>query len=102
VTTGPSETHRQKLALRARRLVITPCVGPGSTTEWTRAPKETAMTDGREAREETPDEYDYDLAHEEATPSPPGSPPREPQLPPDMHAAGSGGDYGHDLAHDMG
>jgi hypothetical protein len=60
------------------------------------------MTDEREAREATADEYDYDLAHEEATARHAETPARAPQLPPDMHADGSGGDYGHDMAHDMG
>jgi hypothetical protein len=60
------------------------------------------MTDEPEAREGKADEYEYDLAHDEATvrqAAPPESPPR---LPPDMHVTGEGGDYGHDLAHDMG
>ena len=60
------------------------------------------MTDESAAREDTADEYDYDLAHEEAAAPHPEPSAQVPQLPPDMHAVGSGGDYGHDLAHDMG
>ena len=59
------------------------------------------MAEEPEARENTADEYEYDLAHEE-TGWPAESRPPAPQFPPDMHAAGSDGDYGHDLAHDMG
>ena len=60
------------------------------------------MTDEGDMHETTADEYEYDLAHEEAAAPHPEPPAQAPQLPPDMHAAGTGGDYGHDMAHDMG
>ena len=60
------------------------------------------MAEEPEVRNDTPDEYEYDLAHEVTTgwPAKPSRPLL--QLPPDMHVAGNSGDYGHDLAHDMG
>jgi hypothetical protein len=64
--------------------------------------KEAAVAEEAKAREGKADEYEYDLAHDEATVRPAAPPAAPPRLPPDMHVIGEGGDYGHDLAHDMG
>jgi hypothetical protein len=60
------------------------------------------MTEQPQVPDETADEYDYDLAHDETIGRPTTPPVQAPQRPPDMHATGNDGDYGHDLAHDMG
>jgi len=52
--------------------------------------------------QDTPDEYEYDLAHE-ATTGPENKPPPAPPVqrqPPSLHVTDSGGDYGYDSAHD--